>query len=350
MTIETLKLSTAELNNLEKSLERQLKEQVKAIKDAERCLRKHAMRADLDNSLIPDMGIQDIIEQSEAIKVLVFTIAPRISQRNRQRTPSVEQSQSPRHQDPSPNGRLPSRWPGDPRIPPQSGGKRSSPERQTTDSAPIHLVVRPMDSPLRSRSPGDHRVPPQSGEITSSPERQTTGSTSIHQEVRRTDSPLRSRRPSGSQDAQEIIDIASPQEETTVSAPVCDASVVSPESQGTRKLKIVGPRIHDDGHGLRVIDGEWPSEISASSQISADLDNGMAETHASVLGSTLGENRNAGGQTVEQESEHQGPGHGTDHPAISTNNGPFHISKHSRGSSVRSSTSTPQQRHEPRPL
>ena len=273
---------------------------MKATKDAQRRLREHAEMAYSYRSLIPDTDIQFIIEHSETIKVFVNTTVRSQSRRSRQRTLSVERSQSSRHQDPSPDGRLVRRVPDNPRTPPLSGGTARRPERQTTDSASIHLVDRPMDSPLTSR------------------------------------------RSSGSQDAQGIIDITrSPQEDTGVSASVWDASSVFPESQSRRKQKIVGPRICDDGQHLRVCDGEWPSEISESSQISTDPHNRVVDTVPPLPGSALEQKTNAGDQIIEQESQHQGPRHGTDDPVISTDNGPImeestHISKHSGGSSLHS--------------
>lgn len=231
----------------------------------------------MDRPLIPDTDVQFIIEHCEAIKNFVNTTVRSQSRRSRQRTLSVERSQSPRHQDRSPDGRLVRRRPGDPQMPPLSGGTTSRPERRTTDSASIHRVDRPTGSPLSSRRSGS------------------------------------------SQDAQDIVDITSPQEDTAVSASVLDAS--ADKSQRGRKHKIVAPRIRDNGQDLHVSDGEWPSEISASSQISADPHNLMVDTHPSVGGSTSGQNSNAGDQTIEQEPQHQSPGHGTDDRGISTDNG-----------------------------
>ena len=265
-----------------------------------------------DRSLISDTGIQFIIERSEAIEDFVTTTLQGQSRRNRRRsrrrTPSIEPAQSPRHQDPSPDGRLARRRPGDPRMPPLSGRTMNWPEHQTTDSALVHLVDRSTDSPLTGRRSG------------------------------------------GSQDAQDIIDITrSPHEDTTASASVWDGSGVSPESQRCRKQKTVGPRIRDNGQEIREYDGEWPSEISGSSQISTDPHNHMIDTlpplpHPSVWNSTS--------QTIEQESRQQGQGHDTNDTSISTDNGPImeesaRISKHSGGPSLHSvSTSTPQQQHE----
>ena len=225
---------------------------------------------------------------------------------------STERPGNPRHQDPSPNGRLAREKPSDPRMPPPSGGTMSSSQRQTTDSTPVHIANRSADSLLTRSS-------------------------------------------SGSQGVREVTDVnESPHAETVISA---SARAVSPESPKSRRPRTVGPRIHDNGHGLFESNGEWPSEISQSSQISTNSRHDMIspvppQSRPSERESILGENGNTGSSTVGQESRRQNQESDRAAPGIFTNSGRImeesdHISKPSGTSSLPSaSASSPQQQHD----
>ena len=287
---------------------------MKATQEARRHLSEHVV-ASSEQPLVTIEEVQFIIDDTQAIEDFVVTTIRHHSQRDRRRMASTERSGNPRHRDPSPNETSTRESPTDPRMPPPSGETISGSQRQATDSTPVHIANLSADSPPTRRS-------------------------------------------SGSQEVREVTDIIrSSHVETAISASTLDASGVSHESPMSRRPRTVGPRIRDNGHGLFESNGEWPSDISETSQISTGshhvvINSVPPQSQPSERVSILEENRNTGSRIVGQESRRQSQGSDGNDLSVFTNRGCImeesdHISKPSGNSGFPSApASSPQQQCE----